>query len=210
MQTVNRLNAGRIYVIQAVGFNRYKIGFTTRSVEERLKELQPTKQCTPYKKVIETEIKDNAYQLEQLIHQYFKEYRVNGEWFDLDPANLNLLNLMLDWQLHTYIDKLQEFADKNPYLYVRERANLLIGRTSGDTFKVLAQALNENVYLPLMTSVIIEFSKKDFFKPAEILDVVQMLMRDDSLTEKEFGKRIAEFVTRLIEKFDTQSYTLLK
>lgn len=72
--------SGSVYLINAVGTNRYKIGITT-NIEARLSQL--TKQ-SPFP--LQIEIAFDSFDIrrdEKTLHEKFKKLRVFGEWFDL-------------------------------------------------------------------------------------------------------------------------------
>lgn len=64
------------------GYKIYKIGFTKKSVESRVKQLQTG---NPRKINIEYVYEADKYisSIESRLHKDFKEGRLNGEWFEL-------------------------------------------------------------------------------------------------------------------------------
>ncbi len=71
---------GHIYLIQASGTNRYKIGLTTRSVEDRLRELNSSQSAYPLFLQHSIHVSD-VRATEKLLHREFQTYRIHGEWF---------------------------------------------------------------------------------------------------------------------------------
>ena len=69
-----------IYLIHAEDTKRYKIGTTSHSIEKRLNELQTG--C-PFKLRPVLSVVGDKYQ-ETKIHDEFKKYRKQGEWFEFD------------------------------------------------------------------------------------------------------------------------------
>ena len=72
-----------IYFIRAADTTFYKVGYTAREPDDRLKELQ-TGSAHPLKVeyIFEGSLDDEA-----LIHEHLDRYKVHGEWFDLSvPA----------------------------------------------------------------------------------------------------------------------------
>ena len=71
------LQVGTIYLLQAVGTSRYKIGYAT-NVEKRIKVLQT---ASPFPlwciKAVPGTLKDEA-----LLHSMYRSQRVCGEWFE--------------------------------------------------------------------------------------------------------------------------------
>jgi hypothetical protein len=139
MQTTNKLNVGKVYVIEAVGLNRYKIGFTNKTLEDRLYGLQSTKQCVPYRKLFESEPLDNAYQLEQSIHKQFEEFRVHGEWFELNKDQLTYVIQTIQGSfLHYYCDQLNAFLNSytHPHFENGSIVNYLVSPFPSTLYKV--------------------------------------------------------------------------
>lgn len=79
---------GYIYVIQAVGTVRYKIG---KSIDPHNRLTNLSKQA-PYrlKLVFSFTVKDMS-KAEKQLHQYFVDKRVNSEWFELSDADVEHL-----------------------------------------------------------------------------------------------------------------------
>lgn len=77
-------NVGYLYVIRAVGTNLYKIGITSRSVADRLKELQTG---NPIKlEVVRSYQFIGTSKIERELHEHLYAYRRSGEWFELSSA----------------------------------------------------------------------------------------------------------------------------
>ena len=94
-----------VYLIHADETHRYKIGTTSNSVESRLKELQTG--CPfllrPIKSVVGGKCQEDE------VHEKFKEYRKQGEWFEF--------NGHIKRQVMKYMDTL---GDKNCQEYLIE------------------------------------------------------------------------------------------
>lgn len=82
-----RNKPGFIYLIHAKGTNRYKIGLTTRSVEQRFAELNGSQSPYPLEllEFIET---DNVTETEGHLHGKFALQRRHGEWFEFNNRQL--------------------------------------------------------------------------------------------------------------------------
>ena len=79
----NRIKDGYIYVVHCEGSTLYKIGIAYNSVEKRLKALQTG--C-PHKLTMTMAFRTlNPESAEHRVHELFKDCRVRGEWFDLNP-----------------------------------------------------------------------------------------------------------------------------
>jgi hypothetical protein len=80
------IKAGYVYLIHAVGTNRYKIG-RTQSVPYRLKRLRNQ---SPFELVLIDDFKSEDFCYDEaFLHQYLAKYRVYGEWFELSGELLN-------------------------------------------------------------------------------------------------------------------------
>lgn len=82
-----RNKPGYIYLIRAVGTDRYKIGLTTRSVETRFTELNSSQSPFPLE-LIDWFETDDVTEDEKYFHEKYSGYRVHGEWFSFDTKTL--------------------------------------------------------------------------------------------------------------------------
>jgi exosome complex RNA-binding protein Rrp4 len=83
-----------VYLISAEtnGKKLYKIGYTKRKVEERIKEFKTGN--TAVFSIIEVFNSKWGTKIEASLHRQFNTKKVGGEWFDLDENDLNnYLNL---------------------------------------------------------------------------------------------------------------------
>lgn len=80
MQEGSRKTKGHIYLFECGG--RYKVGFSD-NVQRRAKQLDNR----PFKLniVAVSELLDNAYGIEQAIHEKLEKYKIYGEWYELTP-----------------------------------------------------------------------------------------------------------------------------
>jgi hypothetical protein len=78
---------GYVYLIHARGTRRFKIGLTTRSIEQRFAELNGSQSPYPLEllEVIET---DNVSATEGYLHSKFSHQRRHGEWFEFSNKQL--------------------------------------------------------------------------------------------------------------------------
>jgi hypothetical protein len=82
-----RNKAGYIYLIQARGTRRFKIGLTTRSVEQRFNELNGSQSPYPLE-LLEYIATDNVTETEGYLHSKFALQRCHGEWFEFSNRQL--------------------------------------------------------------------------------------------------------------------------
>lgn len=76
---------GFVYIIRAIGTNRFKIGFS-KDPERRLLELQSSQ--SPFDLQIQkSHWFVDAQTLEGCLHKKYREFRVKGEWFEI-PSEL--------------------------------------------------------------------------------------------------------------------------
>jgi hypothetical protein len=72
----------------------YKIGYTTNSVNKRIRELQTG--C-PYKiTLVETYSSEYANKIETTLHNFFSHKNTYGEWFDLDIQDVNNFKILCE------------------------------------------------------------------------------------------------------------------
>ena len=105
-----------VYLIQAEGTNRYKIG-TTQNIDARIDQL---KTGCPYElKLIKTI--DGSAWIEHEIHEHFKYCRKKGEWFEFKNIE----------SVTTYMDEVEslERSDEDEWL---EHKQWLIKTMGGD------------------------------------------------------------------------------
>ena len=83
--------SGFVYLIEAVGVQRYKIGYS-KEVYKRASNIQTS---TPFEiSVLYRYFSVDAPQLEKLLHEYYDAYRIRGEWFELPLSEVsNFLNV---------------------------------------------------------------------------------------------------------------------
>jgi len=79
---------GYVYLIHAVGSDRYKIGLTRRSVEARLAELNSSQSPFPLE-IIDWFETPNVTEDEKYFHEKYSAHRVHGEWFVFDKRTLS-------------------------------------------------------------------------------------------------------------------------
>ena len=75
-KNVTRRNKGYVYIFQCA--DKYKIGFT-ENVNRRLRQLD----TRPFKliQIFVSDLCVNAFDIEQTIHEKFKEFQVDNEWY---------------------------------------------------------------------------------------------------------------------------------
>lgn len=64
----------------------YKIGYTKREPEQRIKEFKTGNASQFY--IIETFQSEWGTKIEAQIHKYFRNKKISGEWFDLQDEDL--------------------------------------------------------------------------------------------------------------------------
>jgi hypothetical protein len=79
---------GHIYIISNSNMpNLFKIGYTTRSVDERSKELSTPTGVPGKFEVVESWEVGGVAEMESTIHENLSEYRVDGEFFRFESAS---------------------------------------------------------------------------------------------------------------------------
>ena len=74
--------SGILYVIQAGNSDYYKIGITMGSVSQRLNELQTGNHLKLSVKF--TKYEENVREKERILHEKYRQYNSQGEWFKLE------------------------------------------------------------------------------------------------------------------------------
>lgn len=108
----NRNMVGFVYLIGEEGNDsRYKIGSTrSKDVNKRLKQLQTGNPNHLFIK--ESYQTEHPFKLEKMLHNRFKTYNVNGEWFELNEE--------LVWQFKgicDYYSNIMESLRENPFFF---------------------------------------------------------------------------------------------
>lgn len=75
---------GYVYLLHAVGTDRYKIGRTKSSVQKRVKSLQTG--CANKLRIVAILVDKNERTLEQRLHHRFRQFRRHGEWFTFNSS----------------------------------------------------------------------------------------------------------------------------
>jgi hypothetical protein len=96
------------------GSKIYKIGFTKRNVENRIKEFQ-TGNASEIK-IVETFKSKWGTKIESFLHRKFSNKKISGEWFGLNESDIN--NFIKSCQvIHNNYDTMSEintyFIDRN-------------------------------------------------------------------------------------------------
>lgn len=81
------MKSGYIYLIHATGTNRYKIGLTTRSVEERFAELNSSQSAYPLELIASAKY-SNIVEVEKTLHEKYRHNRAHGEWFEFSKHEI--------------------------------------------------------------------------------------------------------------------------
>jgi hypothetical protein len=92
---------GKLYIIQNESMpGMYKVGITTKTMQERLAQLYSTGVPTPFRVRYVTE-HENFKEIEKAIHSLFSKERVNNsrEFFEFDEDTIELIiNLIKTFQ----------------------------------------------------------------------------------------------------------------
>ena len=76
---------GYVYLIEDLDNNRYKIG-VTKDLEKRLRNLQTgNSNRIIIKESYKTEY---PFKLELMLHNKFKQFRYNNEWYELESSDV--------------------------------------------------------------------------------------------------------------------------
>lgn len=77
-----------VYLISAEnnGKKLYKIGYTRRSIEDRIKDFK-TGNISDFE-IVDSFSSKWGTKIERSLHKFFKNKRISGEWFDLVPEDI--------------------------------------------------------------------------------------------------------------------------
>lgn len=85
---------GKIYLIKEKDNENYKIGYTSKNIEERIKELQTGNGNKLI--LVHTFETKFATVLEKTLHRRYKSKNLIGEWFELDEKDVNEFPVLCD------------------------------------------------------------------------------------------------------------------
>ena len=92
-------NGGMVYIITDGEY--HKIGMTIGDANKRLKEIQ---NMNPRKlEVLYQQHTPWAYDYEHLIHELFDKKRVRGEWFILQPADIETIKDIMNDKIYARV-----------------------------------------------------------------------------------------------------------
>lgn len=78
-----------VYVLKIESENKYKIGYTKRKLEKRLKELQTG--CPDVIEPVWYFESKYVTKLESYLHRQFKNKKIEGEWFILEDGDIDII-----------------------------------------------------------------------------------------------------------------------
>lgn len=84
----------KVYLIKNLDDDQYKIGYTRRTVEQRIKEFK-TGNCNELKLIHQFESKWGS-KIEAVLHRKYKWKKIDGEWFYLEKEEVD--NFILECQ----------------------------------------------------------------------------------------------------------------
>jgi len=100
-----------VYLIcsEIEGKTLYKIGYTRREVEKRIKEFKTGNASDFY--IIDSFKSNWGTKIESQLHRYFKHKKISGEWFDLNEEDIKKFNS----QCQVIHDNLETISTQNTY-----------------------------------------------------------------------------------------------
>lgn len=81
---------GYVYLMQEIDTNNFKIGVTRQLIETRRKQLQTGNSNEI--DIISHYQCDLPFKLESMLHNFYKKFNVNGEWFLLEDDKVNIVD----------------------------------------------------------------------------------------------------------------------
>jgi hypothetical protein len=78
-----------VYLVcsQIDGNKLYKIGYTRREIEKRIKEFKTGNASEFY--IVDSFRSKWGTKIESQLHRYFRRKKISGEWFDLSDDDIN-------------------------------------------------------------------------------------------------------------------------
>lgn len=92
------MQSGYVYLIQDLDKeNSYKIGYTTRDINKRMKELQTGTSSELY--LVESYKTNYPSKIETMLHNFYNRSKIKNEWFSLTDDEVdNFLNKCKDYE----------------------------------------------------------------------------------------------------------------
>ena len=205
--------SGFIYLLShEVMPNLLKIGFTTRTVKERVQELSST--GVPGKFTIELYFEvDNAPLFENLLHKSLNEYRFEKEFFKIDlKTAIEVIHILIKDQYLT----LNDFKGRSAHLattkeQIQARNKLEQERNQ----KVKDRALElKNNYLDisadcLKATLTVNYSNYSDYERTEILEIISLKRKEErDIPEQKIAAAVNFFELHLKEEFINISITV--
>lgn len=145
-----------IYIVRAQGQDLYKIGFTARTPEERLKEVQTG--CPYPLKIIH--VFEGSQDDEKRLHLEFHEFLIHGEWFQLNEERL--LGMIVNMLFSP--DKRVTFFDKGSVNQTNHMQEFLNNFTFSSNKKKLKD-VSEGITEDMMYDLYIEYCRLSVVEP---------------------------------------------
>jgi T5orf172 domain len=225
--------SGYIYVLSHELLpNLLKVGFTNRTVEERVKELSAT--GLPKKFTIELYFEtDNAELFEMLLHKSLKEYKFDKEFFKVDlKIVIEYIHILLgtnDIKLNKFYGKSAHLAKTGEQLTQEEKINEerrkraedfkneYLKKTSDELKSVLRELLRNpttsNLIKAKEISKIINLKEQKEQEDWENSEEYKEIIRKEYLYEKNFEpefKEIGQKINILLNnKFPTSPFAYM-
>lgn|SRR5574343_839653 len=160
-----------IYFIQANGNGPIKIGYTDNDIKERLLALQTS---SPYKlKVLA--VMQGSMDAEQMLHELFSKYRLEGEWFSPNEV-------LIDFIKTNASNEIQKFITEEHIKYIKKGLrNRLIGRNRIDLKNVIhsiereiiIEALKINDWRKSKTARFLNVNKSNFSQKLKSFNIIK-------------------------------------
>lgn len=100
----------KVYLIRNSDENQYKIGYTRREVEQRVKEFK-TGNCNDLQ-IISVYESEWGTKIEASLHRKFKWKKIDGEWFYLEKEEVkNFIN-----ECQSLHDNFELLSSSNSYI----------------------------------------------------------------------------------------------
>jgi hypothetical protein len=184
--------SGFVYLI--FDGREHKIGFTARTTKSRLSEI---KGHNPHARIVNEVYSLNGRKLEELFHDYFKDYRIYGEWFKFPEY------MEIEKQFVSIADKLSKDVVLPSAVHTQDQTR---SNMSFDQYATKAIQQEKNNLTQATDSQLNQLNATANFKEATYAKSVEKASKklsdklsDISIANHEAHKEIRDYVSDLIK-----------
>ncbi len=162
------MGKGYVYCIKHKGLTPLKIGIT-KSPQGRLKQLET---CAPYGvEVVFCFLTESPEKYESIIHRELKEYRLKGEWFEIDEFQLMFVFKKYGEKV---VSEMKQIDAKKTNKTIREIREIAVKKEQVEAFSLLAFDI-------LNISMQADITKKEVLELYNISKDLNFIAKKDSI-----------------------------